>query len=221
MKNIILLALCWIAFGCDQAIVVPSETYSCQLSFPDASAQHPLSTKFQLALDQLIRDIPGVQVALRTPDGHTWTGAAGMADIPNGIPLETCHRMMVGSISKVFTAATLFRLQEEGLLSIDDPLRDWIDAEIIDEIANAKETRLLELLNHTSGIADYNDAAFTLDGLNAPGRLLKIDLCIWFTSYQRGRCGLQLFQYQLCTLGDGYRAGDWSAITRGRRSVYF
>lgn len=168
----LMLSLCCF-LACEEAEVAPPDVYSCTLSFAAQSDQHPRNLEIQAALDELATQIPGVQVALRSPGGATWTGAAGMADIPGGITLEPCHRMMVGSISKVFTSVLILRLQDEGLLDIDDPLQDHIDPELIAEIENADQVTLREMLNHTSGLADYNNTRFTFDALNTPHLLLS------------------------------------------------
>lgn len=168
-NQLIVLFIALACWACDEAIVVEPDTYACSLSFPDVSDQHPLSADFQALLDDYATELPGVQVALRTPDGLTWTGAAGMADIPNNVPLAPCHLLMVGSISKVFTATLIFQLQDEGKLSLDEPLRDWIDPEIVDQLANADQVTLRQMLNHTSGLPDYLDNAdFNFDAINTP-----------------------------------------------------
>ena len=50
----------------------------------------------------------------------------GMADREAGRPftLETPFRL--ASVSKMFTAAALLRLQDEGVLSVGDPVCQWI-----------------------------------------------------------------------------------------------
>ena len=172
MKTTRLLSLSFLAglffFGCAEAEFVEPASYSCQLNFPDESSIHPKAGAFQAALDRVARNTPGVTVALKSADGLTWNGVAGKADIPNNVNMEVCHKMMIGSISKVFTATMIFKLQDQGLLSIDDPLTKWIDASITSKLENADRVNLTELLNHTSGLADYNDTEFTLDAINKP-----------------------------------------------------
>ncbi len=74
----------------------------------------------------------------------------GFANRNLGTPLELNSRFRLASISKQFTAAAILRLQDEGVLSIDDPLCKWIQpcppawAPI----------RLHHLLGHSSGIPD-------------------------------------------------------------------
>ena len=163
-----ILILIVFPLACAEPDSVAPATYSCSLSFSESSTTHPQSDRFQMALDEVAKNVPGTQVALRTSDGEAWAQAAGMADIANGVSMESCHKMMIGSISKVFTAVMIFSLQDEGLLSIEDPLSKWIAEEIVNELENADQVSLKQLLNHTSGLADYNNTQFNLDATNRP-----------------------------------------------------
>lgn len=74
----------------------------------------------------------------------------GMADRERGEPLELDSRFRLASVSKQFTAAAILKLQDEGRLSIGDPLCKFI--------APCPEAwapiRLHHLLSHTSGVPD-------------------------------------------------------------------
>lgn len=159
MKNfqIICLFTILIFTACEKQDISPKETYSCEMSFSDPSAEHPQKDDFQALLDELNTYLPGVMVGIRTPDSKVWYGTAGFADIQSGVGLDPCHLMMVGSISKVFTSTTIFRLQDEGKLSIDDPLSQYLEGPMMEEIEQAKEVTLRQMLNHTSGLPDYLD----------------------------------------------------------------
>ena len=51
----------------------------------------------------------------------------GFADRSLGRPLELDSRFRLASVSKQFTAAAILRLQDEEVLSVDDPVCRWID----------------------------------------------------------------------------------------------
>jgi len=57
---------------------------------------------------------------------------------------------VVGSITKTFVTAALMQLQEDGVLSIDDPLSNWLP-----DYPNAQNITLAHLASHTSGLFDY------------------------------------------------------------------
>jgi CubicO group peptidase (beta-lactamase class C family) len=74
----------------------------------------------------------------------------GMADARLGRPLALNSRFRLASVSKQFTAAAILRLQDDGRLSVDDPLCRWIES-----CPPAWEPiRLHHLLSHTSGVPD-------------------------------------------------------------------
>lgn len=74
----------------------------------------------------------------------------GFADRRRGTPLALDSRFRLASVSKQFTAAAILRLQDEGVLSIDDPVCRWIQP-----CPPAWEPiRLRHLLGHSSGIPD-------------------------------------------------------------------
>ena len=168
IQKISILILVSLNWACSDPEFVAPETYTCTLSIPESGSSHPQATEFQANLDLVARRTPGTMVAIRTPDGESWLQSAGMADIPNDVPLEDCHKMMIGSISKVFTAVMIFQLQDQGLLRIEDPLSKWIDPSITNQLENANEVSLQQMLNHTSGLADYNNTQFNLDVTNKP-----------------------------------------------------
>jgi CubicO group peptidase (beta-lactamase class C family) len=74
----------------------------------------------------------------------------GFANRNLGKPLDLNSRFRLASVSKQFTAAAILRLQDEGVLSTDDPLCKWIKP-----CPSAWEPiRLHHMLSHSSGIPD-------------------------------------------------------------------
>jgi CubicO group peptidase (beta-lactamase class C family) len=59
-------------------------------------------------------------------------------------------RYSIGSISKQFTAAAILLLQEEGKLSLDDPLDRYVTG-----LTRGNEVTIRQILSHTSGYQDY------------------------------------------------------------------
>ncbi len=74
----------------------------------------------------------------------------GFANRAEGRPLALNSRFRLASVSKQFTAAAILRLQDEGVLSIWDPLCKWIQP----CPAAWQPIRLHHLLSHTSGVPD-------------------------------------------------------------------
>ncbi|MFN7129453.1 MAG: serine hydrolase domain-containing protein [Brevundimonas sp.] len=74
----------------------------------------------------------------------------GKANYEQDRPLKLDSRFRLASISKQFTAAAILHLQDEGRLSVSDPVCKWIQP-----CPEAWEpVRISHLLSHTSGIPD-------------------------------------------------------------------
>lgn len=76
----------------------------------------------------------------------------GMANLEHGIAISPYTVFDIGSTSKQFTAAAIILLQQQGKLSLDDVVQKYIP-----ELPNyGKPITIRQLLNHTSGLRDYN-----------------------------------------------------------------
>ena len=94
------------------------------------------------------RDGMGISAAVIVPEHKTWVGVSGVSH--GTIPIRRDTLFSAGSIKKMFTAATILQLAEEGLLSLEDPLHRWlVDYPNIDNTITIRQ-----LLNHTSGVYD-------------------------------------------------------------------
>lgn len=63
---------------------------------------------------------------------------------------ETFYR--IGSVTKMFTSVLVFQLIEEGQLNLDDRVNLYFP-----DVPNAKQIRIKNLLNHSSGLSNYSD----------------------------------------------------------------
>ena len=124
------------------------------------------------ALDNnLPSEVPGAAVAILTPEGE-WFGASGVSDVASDTPLLAGDRFEAGSITKTFVATTILQLTEEGKLSLEDTLTSLLPTEVTALIPNADQITVEQLLNHTSGIADYLDV-LTAQALSNPTLFLQ------------------------------------------------
>ncbi len=85
-----------------------------------------------------------------TKDGKVlYTRAIGYSQI-NGTekkPLTAANRFRIASITKMFTAAMILQLVEEGKLKLTDTLDKFLP-----QIPNAKKITIVQILSHRSGI---------------------------------------------------------------------
>lgn len=85
----------------------------------------------------------------------------GLADLENESPLTEKSVLDIGSNAKQFTATAILLLQEQGKLSIDNEVQQYIP-----EFPKYPwKITLRHLMQHTSGIRDYFDL-MTLKGMN-------------------------------------------------------
>jgi len=96
-------------------------------------------------------DRPGVQVAVLLDGKVIHHVAVGMADLEQQVPVTLDSVFHAASVSKQFTAFAVLLLEQEGKLSIDDPL-----AKYIPEAAPLGAITLRQLLTHTSGLRDLS-----------------------------------------------------------------
>jgi D-alanyl-D-alanine carboxypeptidase len=99
--------------------------------------------------------IPGLSVAIGVGDSVVWAGAAGYGDLTRRTPVQVNDRFGVGSVTKTFVARVVLQLAEEGKLDLDKTPQDYLDLEIVRAIPNTGTATIRQLLNHQSGIPDW------------------------------------------------------------------
>ena len=127
---------------------------SCSEDIPSEPPPEPtLAEKLQEALDSGLKSFngKGVSAAVIMPDSWTWIGVSGVSHGTTAITSDMSFA--AGSIGKIFTAATILQLAEEGKLTLEDSLYEWLPAyPYIDSTIT-----LRQLLNHTSGLYNFVD----------------------------------------------------------------
>ncbi len=76
--------------------------------------------------------------------------AVGKANIELGVDLSIESVFQIGSMTKQFTAIAILLLEQEGKLTIQDPI-----AKYLPDYPNGEKITLHHLLTHTSGIKDF------------------------------------------------------------------
>ncbi|MGW0120908.1 serine hydrolase domain-containing protein [Streptomyces sp. NPDC003327] len=79
----------------------------------------------------------------------SWRGSAGVRDLESGLPADPGARFRAGSVTKVFTAATVLHLAAEGRIDLDRSARSYLPELIPGRYATVT---VRQLLNHTHGI---------------------------------------------------------------------
>jgi CubicO group peptidase (beta-lactamase class C family) len=92
--------------------------------------------------------------------------ALGLADVESGRPMQPDTIFAIASMTKPITATAVMMLQDEGKLSIDDPvakyLPEFADVKLRDGTAPQRAITLRHLLTHTSGLGGSQQNEGTL-----------------------------------------------------------
>jgi len=109
------------------------------------------ANRFQTVLDSVMEatNAKGASVAVYSPEYGMWTGVSGISH--PGVPITSDMRFGVGSNTKLFIAVAMVKLQEEGILTLDDHLYQWLPKyQYVDSTITIRQ-----LLKHESGLFDF------------------------------------------------------------------
>jgi CubicO group peptidase (beta-lactamase class C family) len=98
-------------------------------------------------------DTPGASLAVIKDGKVIHTRAYGLADVENKVPASTRTNYRLASVTKQFTATAILKLVDQGKLSLDSRLTEVLPG----APRYARDVRIRHLLNHTSGLVDYED----------------------------------------------------------------
>jgi D-alanyl-D-alanine carboxypeptidase len=94
--------------------------------------------------------IPGASVTILFPDGTSWSGTSGLADIAADRPVTDDTGFALASMSKTFVAALVLELSGEGAFGLEDRVARYLPELRLDPAITVRM-----LLDHTSGLSDY------------------------------------------------------------------
>jgi CubicO group peptidase (beta-lactamase class C family) len=96
---------------------------------------------------------PGAVILLAQKGTPLFKKAYGMANTELNVPMNTDHKLGIGSISKQFAAIAILLLQQDGKLTIKDDIHRYLP-----QYNTYGRTITIEhLLSHTSGIPSYTE----------------------------------------------------------------
>jgi D-alanyl-D-alanine carboxypeptidase len=147
----------------------PTEDITC--SGQNINENHPKKNAINTIIaDYVKKGLPGISVLIEDSNG-IYANSVGFADIENNIAFKTCHISKAASITKMLVGTLTLKLQEEGKLSLNDPINKYIDSDIIKKINNAEGKTIRQLMNHSTGIFDViTSSKFYLAVLNTPNK---------------------------------------------------
>jgi len=117
--------------------------------------------------------VPGASIAILKGRRIVASAAAGVTNVDTKVPVTTDTVFQIGSITKVFTATLIMQLVDDGLLSLDTPIVEYLPEFQIADAVTRRGVTARHLLSHTSGI----DGDFFVDsgrGDDAIARLMPM-----------------------------------------------
>jgi CubicO group peptidase (beta-lactamase class C family) len=99
---------------------------------------------------------PGAAVLLSKDGKIMYAKTFGYANLEYEVPFKTDTKFRIGSVTKQFTSAAIIKLQEQGLLNVNDKVSDYLP-----ELPRGNEVTIHQLLTHTSGLQrDWNEGLY-------------------------------------------------------------
>ncbi len=141
-------ALLLVSAGCS---ATAEDTGQASASASAAALPAEVGAQFQQVLDDTLVEFnaPGVQAGVWTDEG-VWTGSAGVAKQGTDEPITPASHTRIGSITKTMTATVILQLIDEGKLSFDDVLDEYVPG-----MQNGDTVSIKNLLEMQTGIPTY------------------------------------------------------------------
>ena len=99
--------------------------------------------------------IPGASLAIVKGDSVEYLQGYGVSN-PDGTKMTSKTPIVLGSVSKSFTALAIMQLVEQGKIRLQDPVQSYIPWFHVADKDESKEITIQHLLNHTSGLSTYD-----------------------------------------------------------------
>ena len=126
------------------------------LASPVIAQDHASTSRLDAQVDSIAAavlsstGVPSASIAVVQHGQLVYAHAYGAAKLQPRVAATADMRYGIGSISKQFTAAAILLLQQDGKLSLDDPVAKYVPG-----LTRGSEVTIREILSHTSGYQDF------------------------------------------------------------------
>lgn len=126
------------------------------LCLPGITLAQTYLDSLKVSLDSLAQhsSLPGFSVAVVKPAGEVFIYSAGYACLEPQKKFEADARINLGSVSKTVVGLALAKAIEEGHLSLDSPIEEFLDFPVSNPWFKDQPILVRHLANHTSTIRD-------------------------------------------------------------------
>jgi D-alanyl-D-alanine carboxypeptidase len=129
--------------------------FSCKKNENAPSSSEKIENSIKMVFDSIIANthVPGLVAGIWAPnEGIDFVYAAGVSNIETNAPMDAEMIFRIGSNTKTMTITVLLQLVDEGLISLDDKLSDYLP-----DFPRANEVTIEMLTNMRSGIFNYSE----------------------------------------------------------------
>ena len=130
---------------------------------PQQTEYEEILTAFGLPSKMANYGVPGISFGVIRDGKLDWAKGYGVLQKGSDEEVDTETVFSVGSISKVGTAVMILKLQEEGLLDIDQDVNNFLSSWKIPENEHTRKqaVHLRRILSHTAGLTVHGFADFS------------------------------------------------------------
>ncbi|WP_158211949.1 serine hydrolase domain-containing protein [Robiginitalea sediminis] len=100
--------------------------------------------------------LPGFAVAIISDQGVHYQEAFGYRDLESKTPFSVNSLQYIGSVSKTLTGVAIMKLVEQGKLSLDDPINDFLPQNLHNPYYPEVPITIRHLATHTASFRDPN-----------------------------------------------------------------
>lgn len=99
--------------------------------------------------------VPGVSVAVFDSGRIVWTRSFGVADVEAGVPVDSGTLFQAASISKPVTSVGMFRLVEQGLISLDEDVNQHLKTWAVpaNRFTHVEKVTPRRIVTHMAGLS--------------------------------------------------------------------
>lgn len=169
MKTYIILLTAALAVSCQKLPIEKPDTIQ-DVSY----SNHPKHNLYQQSLQDYKKNTsaPGSIMLVKRNNEGLWIGSAGFANLEHHAPMRTNHQFRTGSVTKMFTAVIILQLVNEGKLTLESKLNNYVPS-LSKYVESSSSITIRHLLAHLSGIADPSNESlqYQSDILNHPAQM--------------------------------------------------
>jgi CubicO group peptidase (beta-lactamase class C family) len=146
------------------------------LVFANSLGAMPSTESLDASIERVAKafEVPGITVSV-VHDGKTfYADGHGVVEVGSAVPVSDRTLFQIGSLSKAFTAAALAILVDEGKLTWDGAVIDYLPEFRMYDPWVTREFTIRDLLTHRSGLAPgAGDLLMFPDGKATPAEVIR------------------------------------------------